>query len=210
MRTMDIEARLHAKRASGGSVALCPAHHDRSPSLSIRAGRDGRTILHCFAGCEPSAIVQALGLEMRDLFADAPPRLGQPGRQQVTADDVERELQAELGRIIAADSERCGFDVVELTRHRNEARAIIERRFDVALKREQIPWWQVEPHAVDPAWETCVQQAIRVTAARDGHGFAAFERTIAGLPRTQHRVLLFARRYQRELAQPATARGAAA
>lgn len=33
----------------GSSMALCPAHRDRVPSLSITAGR--RTLLfHCFAG----------------------------------------------------------------------------------------------------------------------------------------------------------------
>ena len=210
MHAQDFALRLNARRTGSGWIIYCPAHDDRSPSLSIHEGRDGRILLNCFAGCEPSAIVQALGLEMRDLFADAPSRLGQPGRQQVTADDVERELQAELGRIIAADSERCGFDVVELPRHRNEARTVIERRFDVSLRREATPWWHAEPHCIDPAWEICVDQAMRVAAARGDQEFAAFARTIAGLPQTQHRVLLLARRFQRELAQPATARGAAA
>jgi hypothetical protein len=49
-------------------VARCPAHKDRSPSLSVRDVGDGRTLVHCFAGCEPEAVVGALGLRMADLM----------------------------------------------------------------------------------------------------------------------------------------------
>lgn len=52
-------------------VACCPAHDDRGPSLSIRETSDGRILLHCFAGCSAGAILEALGLDMADLF---PPR----------------------------------------------------------------------------------------------------------------------------------------
>jgi putative DNA primase/helicase len=50
----------------------CPAHDDRTPSLSVKEG-DDRVLLYCHAGCSPEDVVGALGLEMRDLFAgDAP------------------------------------------------------------------------------------------------------------------------------------------
>jgi hypothetical protein len=210
MRTIDIVERLRAKRASGGWMTRCPAHGDRLPSLSIREGRDGRTLVRCFAGCDPSAIMHAVGLSLSDLFTDDRPRnLAEPSRR-LSADDIQRELQVELERIMADDSQRCDFDVVELPRYRNEARSIIERRFDVQLKREPTLWWQIDPHAVDPVWKICVEQAIRVTAARSDQGFGALARTIADLPQTQHRVLLLARRFQRELAQPITAQGVAA
>jgi hypothetical protein len=62
---------LHkVKRSGDGWVAVCPAHEDRSPSLSITEGRDGRVLLNCHAGCQPSAIVAALGLTMAHLFAE--------------------------------------------------------------------------------------------------------------------------------------------
>ena len=48
--------------------AHCPAHDDRSPSLSIREAEDGRVLLHDFGGCESEAVAAALGLAMRDLF----------------------------------------------------------------------------------------------------------------------------------------------
>ena len=48
--------------------ALCPAHDDHAPSLSIAESEDGRALLKCFAGCETEEILAALGLEMKNLF----------------------------------------------------------------------------------------------------------------------------------------------
>lgn len=59
--------------APGRWIARCPAHRDHSPSLSIRKGRDGRVLLHCFTGCTVVAILGALGLASRDLYAGPPP-----------------------------------------------------------------------------------------------------------------------------------------
>lgn len=56
------------KRAAGGWIAQCPAHHDRNPSLSIGEGTDGRVLLNCHAGCTVPAIVAALGITEADLF----------------------------------------------------------------------------------------------------------------------------------------------
>lgn len=56
------------KPMSGGFAALCPSHPDRTASLSVRRGADGRALLHCHAGCKPAEIVGAIGLTMSDLF----------------------------------------------------------------------------------------------------------------------------------------------
>jgi putative DNA primase/helicase len=56
------------KQRGEGYQALCPAHDDHEPSLSIAEGEDGRALLKCFAGCEAEEIVSALELEMKDLF----------------------------------------------------------------------------------------------------------------------------------------------
>ena len=65
-------ARLHGVVHAGKSYkALCPAHGDRSPSLSVKEGDDGRVLLHCFAGCGVGDIVAAMDLRLSDLFADA-------------------------------------------------------------------------------------------------------------------------------------------
>lgn len=62
----------NAKRCSQGWIAQCPAHEDRTPSLSIREGKDGRVLLHCHAGCSFQSVVAKLGLRSDDLF---PPKL---------------------------------------------------------------------------------------------------------------------------------------
>jgi hypothetical protein len=54
------------QQASGDYKARCPAHHDRTPSLSV-AERDGKIILHCFANCFPEDVVRSLGIKMSDL-----------------------------------------------------------------------------------------------------------------------------------------------
>ena len=68
------------KKSGDGYVALCPCpvHGDKEPSLSISMGDDGRILLKCFAGCEVESIVQALGLEMKDLFNDSHSHIHSP------------------------------------------------------------------------------------------------------------------------------------
>lgn len=56
--------------AVGRYIVKCPAHQDRSPSLTIRFEDDGRILLHCFAGCSAVDVVGALGLTMSDLFPE--------------------------------------------------------------------------------------------------------------------------------------------
>ncbi len=72
MQTHPILSRLESVRATGPDrwIARCPAHDDKSPSLSIR--QDGeRILLYCFTGCEVSAILAAMGLTWADI---CPPR----------------------------------------------------------------------------------------------------------------------------------------
>ena len=57
-----------AKREGAGWAAKCPAHADHRASLSIGTGDDGRTLLHCHAGCALDTILAAVHLETRDLF----------------------------------------------------------------------------------------------------------------------------------------------
>jgi hypothetical protein len=49
-------------------IALCPAHDDKRPSLSIKEGDDHHVLLKCWSGCGAAEIVSALGLSLADLF----------------------------------------------------------------------------------------------------------------------------------------------
>lgn len=61
---------VKAGNAVGRWMARCPAHEDRSPSLTIRLVDDGRILLHCFAGCSAVDVIGACGLAMTDLFPE--------------------------------------------------------------------------------------------------------------------------------------------
>lgn len=63
-----ILSRLERVSKNGdGWTARCPAHEDRSPSLSVGYGDDGRILLHCFAGCSFEDITRSLGVNSVDL-----------------------------------------------------------------------------------------------------------------------------------------------
>ena len=75
MKYQDFIARFERQRkTSEGVLVTCPAHDDnpKTPSLSVSPARDGGVLLKCFAGCETTAVVAALRLTMKDLFAKEP------------------------------------------------------------------------------------------------------------------------------------------
>ena len=47
--------------------ARCPSHGSRGGTLAI-AAKDDRVLLHCFAGCETSAVLASVGLALSDLY----------------------------------------------------------------------------------------------------------------------------------------------
>ncbi len=71
-----VDTVLSALRAAGkrprnageGWSSCCPAHDDRSPSLSVSTGTDGRALVKCHAGCTVEAVCGALGLKQSYLF----------------------------------------------------------------------------------------------------------------------------------------------
>ncbi len=58
------------KERSGGYKALCPAHNDRNPSLSIGETVEGKILINCFADCSIEQIVKAMGITLRDLMPE--------------------------------------------------------------------------------------------------------------------------------------------
>ena len=75
--------RLDGVRGRDGKfMARCPAHDDRGPSLSIGENDDGAVLIHCFAGCDAQAIVNAVGWELNDLFPPDVKDYELPARRQ--------------------------------------------------------------------------------------------------------------------------------
>jgi hypothetical protein len=65
-------------------TALCPAHKDRSPSLAISGRTQGAWafVLYCQAGCEPLAVLQAVGMEWKDIAGEEAPARRRPVSQR--------------------------------------------------------------------------------------------------------------------------------
>lgn len=72
--TLDIESFLDKLEdvhpAGTGYVGICPAHDDRQASLGVTEGDEG-LLITCHAGCTTESVLQAMGLQWRDLFFNA-------------------------------------------------------------------------------------------------------------------------------------------
>ncbi len=65
--------KLHYEKETGRQIpsngnCRCPAHEDRSASLSVKEGNDGRILLYCHAGCETKDVCAKLELKLSDLM----------------------------------------------------------------------------------------------------------------------------------------------
>lgn len=105
MDVNDLVSRLEkAKRTSRDSwLACCPAHPDRTPSLTVRGLDDGRILIHCFSGCGAADVMAAIGLETADLFPAPIADHLSAVRQPFSATDVLRALRREAA-VIAISS----------------------------------------------------------------------------------------------------------
>jgi hypothetical protein len=72
MTAEAIAKALGGRKASCGWIARCPAHDDRTPSLSIRYAEDNKVLVHCHAGCDQERVIAAL--RARGLWAENGPR----------------------------------------------------------------------------------------------------------------------------------------
>jgi hypothetical protein len=76
------------KASNNQWMALCPCHGDTKPSLSIRCGRNGETLVHCFASCTQKELLdhfRNLGFTLKPL---PPPRPKKPKRPLEVAASV--------------------------------------------------------------------------------------------------------------------------
>lgn len=77
-------SRLEGVQRSGkGWRAKCPACGGNGRKVAVHEGDDGRALVHCFAGCQALAIVQAAGLEVGDLFPERLRDDSPEGRRQL-------------------------------------------------------------------------------------------------------------------------------
>lgn len=149
MSVDTVLSRLERVRRTGKDrwVARCPAHKDRTASLSLRELDDGRVLCHCFAGCEVGAVLGAVGLDLADLY---PPRdgagAGRPSeRRPFSVRDLIRALQSELSVVLvlladmAAGRVASEADRRRAIKARDRCAALIEELGHVRLRIPRDP-----------------------------------------------------------------------
>ena len=81
-----------AKQHGDHWQSRCPGHQDKSPSLSISRGTDGRVLLKDFAGCTVEVICAAVGLTPADLF---------PHNEKQGTREIRYAIKDTTGKLIA-------------------------------------------------------------------------------------------------------------
>lgn len=73
MTAETIAKALGGRRAGSGWSARCPAHRDRTPSLSLCDTGDGKVLVRCHAGCDQDKVIAQL--KSSGLWSQNGPRL---------------------------------------------------------------------------------------------------------------------------------------
>jgi putative DNA primase/helicase len=60
MTAEPIAKALGGRKTGATWMARCPAHEDRTPSLSITDGDNGKVLVRCYAGCDQLDVIAAL------------------------------------------------------------------------------------------------------------------------------------------------------
>ena len=81
---------LGGKKSASGWMARCPAHDDRTPSLSVTE-REGRILVKCHAGCDQGVVVAAL--KAKGLWPDG-------GRREHNRIAAEYDYRDEKGKLL--------------------------------------------------------------------------------------------------------------
>jgi len=118
------------RRKGNKAMALCPAHDDKSHSLSILYREaDDRVLLHCFAqDCSAESILKAVGLAWRDIYPNdgSPytPRISKHTREEVKSAEWLLELVPVWSREGVAFTEKDKAAIYNAQRIVNSARGI--------------------------------------------------------------------------------------
>ncbi|MBX3404148.1 MAG: DUF3987 domain-containing protein [Phycisphaeraceae bacterium] len=160
------------RKAGAGWCCKCPAHDDRDPSLSIRAGDDGRALVNCHAGCTVDAVCGAIGLRASDLFEPDPSRRNGHAprtRQSVTVTTTPRKPARNAG---IGDGDAKTFPTAR------DAVAELERRHGPRSTTWTYHNAAGEPVGLVVRWNTPTGKDVRpVSRKADGSGWI-----IGGMP----------------------------
>jgi len=169
---------LGGRKVGGGFIAYCPAHDDRTPSLSIKITTKGKLLVHCHAGCNQQQVIEAL--KKRRLWEEQWSRsvgLGVTRSRRVANrgnDDAQRTEAAM--RIWQAAVPAAGTPVETYLRSRGIRTALPSTiRFHAALKHPSGCTWPVLVALITRGTDDMPLGVQRIYLSRDGTGKAPIE-----------------------------------
>lgn len=176
MTAETVAKALGGHRAGATWMARCPAHDDSSPSLAISAGKHGKVLVRCHAGCHQRDVIAALierGLwDATDKHPDIIARKHPKNLEREPDPDAKARTEAALA-IWRASQDIAGSLGETYLRSRGIAPSPLPAlRFHPGLKHASGGVWPAMVALVVHG-ETGEALAVhRTFLARDGHGKA--------------------------------------
>lgn len=157
MTTAEIARALRARRyARGRYMARCPAHRERTGSLSITDMGNGHTRLHCFGGCSQESVLRSAGMTWKDLRPGSVPHEIQGRiRDERRLEWLDRRFAIVLW-LAAIDKLKRNYWKVAARRIGLERRELREK-LNPELKREREFQEQVRKAGWDETWRTFLE-----------------------------------------------------
>jgi len=143
-------------------MALCPAHPDKNPSLSIREAND-KILIHCLAGCKIEDILFKVGLAMRDLFKSSVDQNSSYNDTPVLPPEPAQRTRVVKKKWLSLEIAEKEFDKLPFARDDEQARIFFQK--DYGLPASFLPdTWRVFNYkkqtgivykGIDPEGKTC-------------------------------------------------------
>jgi hypothetical protein len=145
MNAESIARGLQGRKSGASWLCRCPAHEDRTPSLSIRE-TDGKLLVHCHAGCDQQAVVDAL--RGRGLWpqSNLTPAQKHDFTRQRRRDERDMRTARLFGDVAAIVTEECleTLDVADPGRW-PLTRLLAALRTEAGILAEYRQWKEIQP-----------------------------------------------------------------
>lgn len=173
-----LAAALHGRRTGALWMARCPAHDDRTPSLSIQDAEDGRVLVHCHAGCEQAQVIAALrsqglwGKNGRDHHGPLI-RRGPPSHRGIRS-DLDAQKRTEVALMISREAAPATSTPVETYLHSRGINITLPHtvRFHAGLRHPSGDIWPAMVALVTGGMDNKALGIHRTFLSSDGTGKA--------------------------------------
>lgn len=113
----SIVAALKGRWNGSTGIARCPAHDDRSPSLSVTDAYNGRVLVNCFSGCTQKEIIGAL--QQRGLWPEKQEARQETAEARRARRKADRERRDREAREVAKRREGVARDAQSMIQRAN-------------------------------------------------------------------------------------------